>query len=575
MKKIEHIGASLINFLSIYQDDSTEGPLLLLLTMRNRKQLYDKMIRKCYNKHSGYKISRDNEQMNLNVKVSNIKFPDEFYRLKSFLDHLNKQQQNIFLVDEASKALYASDKYSKYPAYAGIFQIERVRRIRSKSAPNNNNLNYCMRILDSLETLPFESTDEGDYEAIYVPFKALEGLINLQKGLCYARSASYEKTLKFAEKTRGNFEMLADGENFQHLKIIFVWWTVVLEEQVYSRCYMWDKVKQLKNKAKQLRIKISQSKKDYLKNIRPEYNPEEQTHSKIFEKVVANNDELQDSSIEINTFLHAHHLILAEFLLNREEFDIKKKFDKHKIFELFKTTENDISRYKQYKSAINQTLLNGIAGKGRSNLNLRLQPLLFDHTTLKSDKLVDRMKTNNATTLSIIQIAKERNNTYLILQLTLIAIDYLVKSQRLLQIYLRREEVRKRKGKKSEREIDKQQVNYHSNMIKLIFKDITETMESKLLETEFKTCELMEWVSHIGDVLREIDCENPKKYLETLNQKCKQAATGATDESMIGLIKLNYLGDNSKIPLDFYASHNNDEWTPYSTGPGESKFVGR
>ena len=93
----------LIFFLDKYSDKSIDGPFILLMTMRNRKDL--------------------------RRRISAEKTKNKYHQLKSFLKHLEEQQKNIYTPDECIRALLSSSKYAEKKNLFIVFEIERVRRI--------------------------------------------------------------------------------------------------------------------------------------------------------------------------------------------------------------------------------------------------------------------------------------------------------------------------------------------------------------------------------------------------------------------------------------------------------------
>lgn len=558
------LGKSIAKLLHDNQDEVVEGPLILLLTMRNRKILREKT---------------ENSSKALNE------------RLTGFLRHLEAQRHDIFLPDAASMAIQSSQKYTKDIGFIKMFQIERVRRIRSASGPGNYNLSFCMKILDSIKS-NLKHEHSGAYGAIHMPTKALHGLIDLQLGLCKARTASYEDTLNLAKSAEDNFKGLSKEIESQELRELLLWWTHEIRERVYSQCYMMLESLEARNEADRIVNNLEDSKAEYLKKIKPD-----EFGKLSFEYLVKKICRLEQeknqttmsniNDISINDFLYAKHLLLSLYLEKRNEFKINGKYDKKQIEKLIPFTIKDDYIYKIIKKNMNQFLLSGIVGEFKRDIGLRIEPLLFDHTPLKRSDVIRRINKHCSVTLSLIQISKERDSSFLILQLILIAIDFLTKSQRLLQIYIRRDNKRKyvRRDDSSKTEEEKfaqENIEYFHHTSNQIFSEIKSAMDKKLPNGLREESKLLKWINNISLELGKIDT-NSENYISYAQEFCKKAVEndGEKIKHYEGKIELNFMKvTKSEIPekkgkpVDFYAGYNmkRKQFTPYSAIPGESKF---
>ena len=66
--------------------------------------------------------------------------------------------------------------------------------------------------------------------------KTVEGLIELQKALTYARTSSFDKTIQHSQESRRIFSISQDHD-FDKIRDIFIWWTYIVE----SICKMFQK----------------------------------------------------------------------------------------------------------------------------------------------------------------------------------------------------------------------------------------------------------------------------------------------------------------------------------------------
>ena len=239
--------------------------------------------------------------------------------------------------------------------------------------------------------------------------------------------------------------------------------------------------------------------------------------------------------------------------------------------------------YKLVKRSMNQFLLHGIVGEFKRDIGLRIEPLLFDHTPLKRHELIRRINKHCSVTLSLIQISKERDSSFLILQLVLIAIDFLTKSQRLFQIYNKRDEKRKYEKRDGSSKIEEEKftkinIEFFHRASNQIFSEVKIAMEKQLLG-RLRESKLIKWINNITLQLDKIDT-NSEEYTTNVEEFCKQAVENDEENSIDGKIILNFMKvSNSEIitlrkKIDFFASYNEHgkQFTPYSAIPGESKF---
>jgi hypothetical protein len=408
--------------LDQYIDKSIDGPFILLMTMKNRLDLKRR-------------INDENEKR-------------KYAQLKSFLTHLEEQQKNIYTPDECIRALISNSNYAQMKNLIIVFEIERVRRIRAKSTPSNQNLNVCLSILKTLE--PIKGVD--DFGGIYIPSNAIEGMIELQKSLTYARTFHFEETLVSSRKARDIFNDVSNA-SFNNIRNILIWWTHAIDARVYSKCYLKEEALKCRDNSDKISKSgegIDSNKQDYLKSIAPR---EENKQTWIcFQRL------LRSDKGEQVDFLHAYHEILANYIA-RENVNIKGRFSNEDVQNLFSSeikgiidpnrvnSPNDRIIPSEYKREFNQFLTRGIIGD--YNKEFKPQPLLFDHSSLTEKSVLSKRMVKNCTiTIMLAQTAHERQNSLIILQLTLIIIDLLTKNRWLAKIIMQRN---KRRGKKTSR----------------------------------------------------------------------------------------------------------------------------
>ena len=280
-----HLKADLARLLDIYSNDVIDGPFILLMTMRNRNDLRD--------------------------KITTMEKSGKYKQLKSFLNHLENQQKNIHTPDESIRAMLSHRNYAQKKNHIIMFEIERVRRIRAKATPTNQNLSLCISILRTLE--PSEGNDE--YGGIYVPSEAVRGVIELQKALTYSRTFNFKKILESSRKSR-ELIYAVSNPSFDKIRNIFVWWTHIIDARTFSKCYMEKEAlrsHKLANEIKDNGKEIDENKQEYLRSITPPKEGEKELFSRFF----------QSHNTEQTDHLHAYHALLSKYII-RKETNVKK-----------------------------------------------------------------------------------------------------------------------------------------------------------------------------------------------------------------------------------------------------------
>ena len=479
-----------------YSDKSIDGPFILLMTMRNRKDLYR--------------------------RISAEKTKNKFHQLKSFLRHLEEQQKNIYTPDECIRALLSNSKYAEKKNLFIVFEIERVRRIRAKSTPSNQNLNVCLSILETLKP-----TKENDnYGGIYIPSEAVEGMIQLQKSLTYARTFHFQETLESSQKARDIFNKVSN-KVFAKYRNIYIWWTHVIDSRTYSKCYLDEKALDCQAKANNIRINgqgIDKNKQEYLKSIVPK----KTTTWEIFQRL------LKSSDAEQMDFLHAYHELLANYIA-RTDVNVKKGFTNKDILKLLTNNIQSVIKPREkgvnilpaeYKREFNQFLTRGVIGG--YNKEFKPQPLLFDHSSLREKSVLSKRMVKNCTiTVMLAQTAHERQNSLIILQLSLIIIDLLTKNRWLAKIIIQRINSRPKKtSRKKQNQITKQQKDEYENhfnhammLTEICVKRVNNILKS-LSRTDHLESPLETWVNCCAQSFPKLT-QNPEKDLQKFVDYCE------------------------------------------------------
>lgn len=553
--KEHHLQKNLESFLKLDKKGTENRPLILLLTMRNRKKL-----------------------------EKEIKDDIVYDGLKQLLTHLDKQGNKPFLEDECTKAILSDKNYSTKGNHVTMFQIERIRRIRAKSKPTNHNLDFCVKILNTLQI----KDDDDPYSAINISSKSLKGLLKLQRALCSARTASYTDAIRFAEQSEACYE--SNNKEITQLIKLHIWWTYEVRERTFARCFMTEERKRWRDKANKIRInELDEIKRKYLNSLRPKANGvlDENT---LFNKVLRLVHE-DDYVPNMNHHLYSYHILLSRYLKYCEKWKIEKKFEQQQIEEMFDTSKKG---WMKYKREMNQFLNLGITGDSGKESSTRAQALLYNHTSLtEKSVLIERMKKCCTSAILLVQSANERYNSYLILQLTLVAIDLLAKLDRLGQLILRIDKKRsytlRVPNKSKNNSINTEDVKHIKSLMQKVFDKIKIVMDTQLQDSIFLESKvpLFDWISGMASLLDKLEITEGKKGLTEIQNTCKKAILwkedNASDDEYRGEILLHFLtyegdgviSDNGK-PINFFAhfqpGKESDRWTPYSLTPGETKF---
>jgi hypothetical protein len=501
--------------LNKYIDKSIDGPFILLMTMRNR--------------------------LDLKRRITDVNEKRRHAQLKSFLTHLEEQQKNIYTPDESIRALISNSKYAQMKNLIIVFEIERVRRIRARSTPSNQNLNVCLSILETLE--PIKGFD--DYGGIYIPSNAIEGMIELQKSLTYARTFHFEETLMSSRKARDIFNNVSNAF-FNNIRNIFIWWSHVIDARVYSKCYLKEKARECQNKSDIISKDgkgIDNNKQDFLKSIAPK--KEKNQTWQIFRRL------LRSEKGEQVDFLHAYHEVLANYIA-RENVNLRGKFSNLDVENLFSSDikneidPSDRGRIRttkvriissEYKREFNQFLTRGVIGD--YNKEFKPQPLLFDHNSLREKNVLSKRMVKNCTiTMMLAQTAHERQNSLIILQLTLITIDLLTKNRWLAKIIMQRNKSRGKKtsrkkqtGKNEQQSDEYENDFYHAmRLTEICVKKVNIIL--KRLNNDIRESPLVNWVNCCAESFPQL-AKHPTLDLTNFVEYCESKIIFEKQEKMV------------------------------------------
>ena len=303
--------------------------------------------------------------------------------LKQFLTHLKKLVNDPFLRSAASEAVIIHPKFSTKSNYFAMFQLERVRLLRTGVKMDNNNLEQALKILHAIK--PKDDADE--YGGIYVPSSAMEAVKLTQLALCSARTANHEKTIEYARKITSELDKIHAG-SFSNVKRVFGWWAMKIEERVVSSYSGISLQKEIRKKMISFEeYTTDKDTRQYLSDMKKKN--EENRGMEGYEKWNDNSDVREDlNNTILYDFMYVKHSILSAFI-NSPSINPKKKFDKVALEKVMKDSGDDyISTFfeknqpntrKRRKNA-NNLLSNIITGWVRERNGLARRGLLVDHT---------------------------------------------------------------------------------------------------------------------------------------------------------------------------------------------------
>jgi len=309
--------------------------------------------------------------------------------LKQFLTHLKKLVNDPFLRSAASEAVIVHPKFSTKSNYFAMFQLERVRLLRTGVKMDNNNLEQALKILHAIK--PKDDADE--YGGIYVPSSAMEAVKLTQLALCSARTANHEKTIEYARKITSELDKIHAG-SFSNVKRVFEWWAMKIEERVVSSYSGISLQKEIRKKMISFEeYTTDKDTRQYLSDMKKKN--EENRGMEGYEKWNDNSDVREDlNNTILYDFMYVKHSILSAFI-NSPSINPKKKFDKVALEKVMKDSGDDyISTFfeknqpntrKRRKNA-NNLLSNIITGWVRERNGLARRGLLVDHTIFTKDK---------------------------------------------------------------------------------------------------------------------------------------------------------------------------------------------
>ena len=309
--------------------------------------------------------------------------------LKQFLNHLDKLEKNPFLRSAASEAVIVNDKFSSKSNYFAMFQLERVRQLRTGVKMDNNNLEQAVKILHAIKI-----KDDGDeYGGIYVPSSAMEAIKWLQLALCSSRTANHGKTIEYAREVVKELGKNHDN-SFSNVKRVFEWWAMKIEERVVSSY----SGKNLQKERRKMMIAFENNTPDkdtkqYLTDMKKKN--EENRGMEGYKEWNESNDDREDfNNTILYDFMYVKHFILSAFI-NSSSINPKKKFDKVALEKVMKDSgdpgiytffkKNQPNTRKRRKNA-NNLLSNIVTGRTRERNGLARIGLLLDHTIFTSKK---------------------------------------------------------------------------------------------------------------------------------------------------------------------------------------------
>ena len=210
--------------------------------------------------------------------------------LKRYIQHLEEQSKKPHTLDLIIRAILNSSKIDKdmKEYMLAIFQIERARRIRSKSGWDNSNLVIAERIIKSTKSrfrhyfrkdgdYKYEYFDNFDYnngdKSYFLPIRCLPTFIILQEALCSYRRCNFDETLSFVDEGLAELKNTKSKGRFYAYHLI-EWWFYYVRSRVYEGTYELEKYDQTLQKLEQCKKKMQPNMTDYLDQASTIYNLE-------------------------------------------------------------------------------------------------------------------------------------------------------------------------------------------------------------------------------------------------------------------------------------------------------------
>ena len=214
-----------------------------------------------------YYTGRSRRQLSVHKgEESTEKLPNSLQR---YIKHLNEQSNSPSTVpDLIVRAILRSqilDKPTKEFMLA-TFQMERVRRIRSKSASHNNNLEIAESIIRSTKNRfrhYFYNDNEYNFDYFldkvedkqyFLPIRCFPTFMLLQEALCSYRRSNFNATLTYVDNGLEELKKTKKQGKF-FLYHLIEWWFYYVQSRVYEGTYerkkydkTWDELERCKSK---------------------------------------------------------------------------------------------------------------------------------------------------------------------------------------------------------------------------------------------------------------------------------------------------------------------------------------
>ncbi len=356
--------------------------------------------------------------------------------LKQYIQHLEEQANKPHTLDLIIRAILKSSKIDNdmKEYMLAIFQIERARRIRSKSGWNNNNLEIAERIIKSTknrfnhyfykdEDYNYEYFDKFDYNSgdkkYFLPIRCLPTFIILQEALCSYRRSDFEATLSFVDEGLSELKKTKSKGRFYAYHLI-EWWFYYVRSRVYEGTYEHEEHLENQKKLEQCKRRMSPSMTVYLDNV----------------STINESESGQEKYVLLKDYHVGLHLFIYKGPLRKEKSGKRMTDILNSEWGKTFSGQRDIA----YKESVDEKLIRAVNGfreeeKGKRKglpSNFKFPGLWSRNTSLSVDEYLKKLDESILCAEVLLNSASERKDHLLPSILKLVLIDAFTKLRFLL-----------------------------------------------------------------------------------------------------------------------------------------------
>lgn len=418
--------------------------------------------------------------------------------LKRYIQHLEEQSKKPHSLDLIIRAILNSSKIDKdmKEYMLAIFQIERARRIRSKSGWDNSNLMIAERIIKSTKSrfrhyfrkdgdYKYEYFENFDYnngdKSYFLPIRCLPTFIILQEALCSYRRCNFDETLLFVKEGLAELENTKSKGRFYAYHLI-EWWFYYVRSRVYEGTYELEKYDQTLQKLEQCKKKMQPNMTDYLDQASTIYNLE--------------------SGQEKYLLLKEYHLGLHLFIYNGPSSKEKSK-ERMKIIGASSELNGKLpKRTIDFDKSVDEKLIraiNGFREEEKGNLkalppNFKFPGLWSRNTSLSVDDYLNKIDKSILCAEVLLNSTSERRDHLLPSILKLVLVDTFTK----LRFLFNGLAIAKNKQSNTAPDYNK----YKEKIRDLVF--LSRGIIKNIVYEDVENIPISDWVSQIEEVLSKV-----------------------------------------------------------------------